>query len=348
MEHPTDYTLFTTEDFIKDTAFRQWVKYPDAVNDAWWQAWLQAHPHKLQQVEEARAFINNLQFKAHIPDQRAITASLSRNLLLIEAAEGQIVPQVKTGAVRKLLWWAAAAAVMVGIVVAGKYFVPGATKMTVVKGYAAGVRRVWLPDSSLVRLNAGAELSYPAEWKPGTNREIWLKGEAFFDIKPSVTGMRAANEFVVHSNNLLIDVLGTSFNVREGAAATTVTLNTGKIKLRFKELPETPLILNPGDFVQYRAASNKIIRKKVNPSLYAVWKEERQHLEKVSLQDIGYYIEDTYNYHVKISSARLAKQQVSGSLSVKDEVSLLETLSFALNLKIEKKGDTLFIQSSNQ
>ncbi|SDG46233.1 FecR family protein [Chitinophaga filiformis] len=348
MEHSKDYTFFTTEDFIKDDAFQRWVKYPDAVNDAWWQAWLKVHPDKQQQVEAARAFISSLQFKARLPDQDAIAASLARNLSMIEAAERQAMPEVKVRAVRKLLWWAAAAAIIVSVVVVGKYFVLRGPEMMTVKGYAAAVRTVWLPDSSLVRLNAGATLSYRADWKPGAKREIWLKGEAFFEIKPSATGMRAANEFVVHSDNLRIDVLGTSFNVREGGASTTVTLNTGKIRLHFKELPETPFILDPGDFVQYQAVSNKIIRKKVNPSLYAVWKEERQYLDKVSLQDIGHYIEDTYSYHVKISNATLAKQRVSGSLSVKDEASLLETLSFALNLKIEKKGDTLFIQSSNQ
>ncbi|MCF6402200.1 FecR domain-containing protein [Chitinophaga filiformis] len=348
MEQPKDYTFFSTEDFVRDDAFLQWVKYPDVVNDAWWQAWLKAHPHKQQQVKEARAFINSLQFTTQLPDQDAIAASLARNLSLIEAAERQPLPEVKVRSFRKQLWWAAAAAIIVGIMVTGRYFMLHEPEMTVIKGYAAGVKTVWLPDSSLVRLNAGAELSYYVDWKPGASREIWLKGEAFFDIRPSATGMRAANEFVVHSNNMLIDVLGTSFNVREGAAATTVTLNSGKIKLRFKDLPETPLILAPGDFVQYRAASNKIIRKKVNPTLYAVWKEERQYLEKVSLQEIGNYIEDTYSYHVKIRDARLARQKVSGSLSVKDEATLLETLSFALNLKIEKKADTLFIQSSNQ
>lgn len=347
MEQPKNYTSYTTNDFIADDAFLKWVKHPDAVSDAWWQAWLAANPHKQQQVEEARAFLSRLQFEEQLPDDDAIAASLARNLALIEAAERPVLLEREVRSVRKLIWWAAAAAIVVGIVITGKYFLLRPPAMTIVKGYAEGVRTVRLPDSSTVRLNAGAQLSFRSDWTAGANREIWLEGEAFFDIKPSPAGVRTANEFVVHSSNALIDVLGTSFNVREGAAATTVTLNTGKIKLSFKDLPETPFILNPGDFVQYRTASNKIIRKKVNATLYAVWKEERQYLEKVTLQEIAYYIEDTYNYHVKISDARLAKQKLSGGLQVKDEASLLETLSFALNLKIEKKADTLFIQNSN-
>jgi len=346
MEQPKDYTLYTTNDFISDDAFLQWVRYPDAVNDAWWQSWIDAHPHKLQEVEEARAFILQLQFTERLPDAATVAASLERNLSLITAADTTLLPERKPRPVIKLFWWAAAAAIITGVVITARHMLLP-LEMIKVEGYADGVRTIWLPDSSKVRLNAGSEISYRSDWKPGANREIWLKGEAFFDIKPSAVGMRVAKEFVVHSGNVLIDVLGTSFNVRENTAFTTVTLNTGKIKLSFKNLQETPLILAPGDFVQYRSKSNKIIRKKVNTALYAVWKEERQYLEKVTLQEVAWYIEDTYNYHVKIDNATLAKQQLSGSLQVKDEASLLETLSFALNLKLEKKADTLFIQSGN-
>ncbi|TWV99239.1 FecR family protein [Chitinophaga pinensis] len=327
MEYSKDYSSYTTNDFIADDAFLQWVRSPDTASDAWWQTWLTAHPHKQQQVDEARAFIIQLQFAEQLPDQDAVNASLAHSLLRIEAAERAAVPEVKQRPVRKLYWWAAAAALIAGIMITVKYLLPASPEMIKISGYAQGVRTVKLPDNSMVRLNAGAALSYRKDWTSATNREIWLQGEAFFDIKPSATAMRAAKGFVVHSGNALIDVLGTSFNVREGGAFTTVTLNTGKIRLSFNDLPDNPFILNPGDFVQYQTTSNKIIRKKVNPALYAVWKEERQYLEKITLQELAWYIEDTYNYRVKITDEQLAAQQLSGSLQVRDETSLLETLS---------------------
>ncbi|MBW8686417.1 FecR family protein [Chitinophaga rhizophila] len=347
MELPKHYDDYTTDDFIKDDAFLHWVHYPDQASDELWQTWLATHPYKRQQVEEARNLIIQLQFKEQLPDESAIEMSLGRNLLLLEAAERTIVPVAKPRSIKRLLWWAAAAAVIAGIIITAGYLLRPAP-ITTIQAYAADVRTVWLPDSSIVRLNAGAEISYHSDWRSGSQREVWLKGEAFFDIKPSSAGIHAPEEFIVHSGNVLIDVLGTSFNVRENKVFTTVTLNTGKIKLRFKDLPETPMVLTPGDFVKYDVTGNKIIRKKVNPALYAVWKENHQHLEKIKLQEIASYIEDTYNYHVKISSRQLAQQELSGSLRVKDEASLLETLAFALSLKIEKEADTLFIRSSNQ
>jgi ferric-dicitrate binding protein FerR (iron transport regulator) len=60
------------------------------------------------------------------------------------------------------------------------------------------------------------------------------------------------------------------------------------------------------------------------------------------------YIEDIYGYQVRISTAELARTKLSGGLRVKDEKLLLETLSFALNVKIERSADTLFIRPKNK
>lgn len=247
------------------------------------------------------------------------------------------------------MWWWAAAAVVTGcIAMAGLRVWQQQPVMIHYTGLADGVRKVWLPDSSVVILNAKAALSFKDNWSNTAAREVWLQGEAFFDIRPQTGGEQTARRFVVHSGKMKIDVLGTSFNVKEGGAFTNVSLNTGKIKIRFDELPETPLFLAPGDFVQYSVKSNKIIKKQVNAELYAVWKEEGRQLDNVSLQEIGTYIQDIYGYQVRINNPELAQQRLSGGLRVKDEASLLETLSFALNLKIEKQKDTLFIQPNSK
>lgn len=340
MEQPTDYEHFDTNDFIADAHFLQWVKFPTATSDAFWNTWIAAHPHKQAQTAAARAFILGLQFKEELPSQLMINASLERNLDRITAWEQQQQPLIiKEKGPRKIWWWAAAAVVVGSMALIGRQLLPAPPAKVAYAGLANGVRTIWLPDSSKVILNANASVSIHANWVANGEREVWLEGEAFFDIKPA-----AAQAFVVHSGNLDIDVLGTTFNVKKDTAFTNVTLNTGKIKVRFNELPEHPLLLAPGDFVQYSAKRNKITKKKVNADLYAVWKEEGSQLQNVTLQEMAGYIEDIYGYQVRISTAELARTKLSGGLRVKDEKLLLETLSFALNVKIERDGDTLFIR----
>jgi len=345
MEQPKDYAHFNTNDFIGDEAFVQWVKFPDAESSAYWKAWLAAHPHKQVAVAEARAFILGLQFKEELPTPLMTAASLERSLQRITALEQQPVT-IKAGRPRRLWWWAAAAVLAGSIAFIARQLlttVPDSGRVQYA-GLANGVRTIWLPDSSRVILNADAAISFQRNWLAGGKREVWLQGEAFFDVRPLTAGLRTANAFVVHSGKLDIDVLGTSFNVKAGSAFTNVTLNTGKIKVLCNELPGRPLVLSPGDFVQYSARQHKIIKKKVNADLYAVWKEERQQLQNVTLQELAMYIQDIYGYHVRISSTELAQTKLSGGLRVKDEKLLLETLSFALNVKITKSADTLFIQ----
>ena len=344
MELPKDYDHYETNDFIADDYFLQWVQFPDAANEAFWQHWMATHPHRRQQVEDARTFITGLQLQEHIPSQSHIEAALQRNLAMLDALEETPLPIIKQRATRRIWWWAAAAAVVGLLALASRQLWWKPAAMVQYAGLADGVRKIKLPDSSEVILNENAAISFRNNWSQSGKREVWLKGEAFFDVKQIHAGANAAQAFIVQSCNMDIDVLGTSFNVKEGQAYTNVTLNTGKIKIRFNEQPEAPLFLDPGDFVQYSVKQNKIIKKKVNADLYAVWKEEGQQLQNVTLQEMAMYIEDIYGYHVQISSRELAQEKLSGGLRVKDEHLLLETLAFALNIQIDKKADTLFIQ----
>ncbi len=73
----------------------------------------------------------------------------------------------------------------------------------------AGMKtKIRLSDGSIIWLNAGSTLKYP-EKLDKARREVYLSGEAYFDIK------QAPNRpFIIHAQKMDIRVLGTSFNVR--------------------------------------------------------------------------------------------------------------------------------------
>jgi len=82
--------------------------------------------------------------------------------------------------------------------------------------------------------------------------------------------------------------------------------------------------------------------------LYSVWKEKKMILDNTSLADIAELIQDTYLYKVQIAEKDLAKQKISGTLILKDEDAMLQTLSLALNIDIIKKDSVLIFQSKNK
>ena len=79
------------------------------------------------------------------------------------------------------------------------------------------ISRLVVPDSSVVVLNANSTIKYEKKWDKNAPRELWLNGEAFFDVKHLDNDHKIENyeRFIVHTNNTTVEVLGTSFDIRE-------------------------------------------------------------------------------------------------------------------------------------
>src|SRR5688500_15876627 len=65
-----------------------------------------------------------------------------------------------------------------------------------------------LPDSTQVWLNVASTLEFPETFRSGV-REVWLVGEAFFDVNHAED-----IPFIIHTGNVTTRVLGTAFNVK--------------------------------------------------------------------------------------------------------------------------------------
>jgi transmembrane sensor len=107
-------------------------------------------------------------------------------------------------------------------------------------GYKASVN---LPDGSKVWLNGDSKITYDGDFK-GNTREIFLSGEAFFDIAKDKT-----RPFIIHTSTINLKVLGTAFNVRtyENDKETEAALVHGSIEITLRNNPDKKIILKPGE-----------------------------------------------------------------------------------------------------
>jgi transmembrane sensor len=107
-----------------------------------------------------------------------------------------------------------------------------------------------LADGSSVTMNADSRLKYPVSFD-GPNREVYLTGEAFFDIQKD-----PEHPFIIHTDKMNIRVLGTSFNVRSypGDAVMETTLLQGSVEVTFPDRPADKIILRPSDKLVIRNA----------------------------------------------------------------------------------------------
>ncbi len=114
------------------------------------------------------------------------------------------------------------------------------------------IKRLLLPDSSIVTLANNSSLFYPERYR-GDSRQVHLKGKAFFNITRN-----PSRPFIVQSDGMNVKVLGTSFEVNnaEHAQEASVTVVTGKVQVNTKD-QEVALLL-PDQQVNWHKQKNTI------------------------------------------------------------------------------------------
>jgi len=122
-------------------------------------------------------------------------------------------------------------------------------KELLIKETPKGVRSVFtLTDGTEIRLNADSRLEYPAHFSDST-REVFLIGEAFFDVSKD-----AAHPFIIHTKDMDIKVLGTTFNVKaySNERLTETTLLNGAITVTLNNLSKKQIYLKPSQKLVFR------------------------------------------------------------------------------------------------
>lgn len=126
-------------------------------------------------------------------------------------------------------------------------------KDLLIKETAKGVRSVFtLADGTEIRLNADSRLEYPANFSDST-RDVFLVGEAFFDVSKD-----KAHPFIIHTKDMDIKVLGTTFNVKayENESLTETTLLNGAITVTLNDLSKKQIFLKPSQKLVLRNLRN--------------------------------------------------------------------------------------------
>ncbi len=207
------------------------------------------------------------------------------------------------------------------------------------------IRSITLPDQTVVTLNGNSSLEYHRNWNRKEDREIWIRGEAFFDVKPA-----PQQRFVVHtSHHINVEVLGTSFNVLDREARMQVVLNTGKVRLSGPaQAVKTPIVMQPGELVEFKTKTGTYQKQQINAAQYASWKNRKLEFHNADLKEVAQVLQETYGLTVTIRDSSLHHQQFSGTVPSASADILLDGLSQLFDLKITRKDATVNIEKNRQ
>lgn len=175
--------------------------------------------------------------------------------------------------------------------------------------------KILLSDGTLVQLNAGSKLTFPAAFS-GKTREVYLSGEAFFEVSknPKIP-------FVVNTDHLNIKVLGTTFNVTayQDEQYTTAVLVEGSVNVAQTGMASKAYILAPGQGCIYSNIDNSSQVRNVDVDDYILWKDGLYNFKNMPLSDLVSRVRKYYNISVQIENEKLASTSVTGKLVFSDD-----------------------------
>jgi len=233
-------------------------------------------------------------------------------------------------------WWLAASVVF--LISVGLYFL---RDPFLYKSYAAEygmIKSVMLEDGSSVTLSANSSIKVLRDFMGHENREVWIKGEAFFEVSKNKNLMK----FIVHTDNFDVEVLGTKFNVNNRRGKTEVMLAEGKVKLMAKD--HDPLIMNPGEQVSLSNTEENFHKQIITTEKMESWRSNKLVFDDTSLAEVAIAIQDYYGVKVIISDSLLATRQFTGTLPNNDLEIVLLALSTSYKFEIERNNEYIILK----
>jgi len=219
-------------------------------------------------------------------------------------------------------WWLIAASVIILVVAAWM-----GSEQLLYKHYVTRYGETMtlvLEDGSRVVLNANSSLKVPRWLNFANQREVWMTGEAFFNIESKLD----RSKFLVHTHNLHVEVLGTRFNVTDRRDATKVVLQEGRVKVTANHKEgEIAMLEKAGDYAEVQVQTPEIITRTVDESLYTTWQEKRLKFKETPLPQVLQTIEDYYGIEIITEDTTLFDRKFSGTLPNNDLDIILQALS---------------------
>jgi ferric-dicitrate binding protein FerR (iron transport regulator) len=244
-------------------------------------------------------------------------------------------------------WWKVAAIIMLPIMVIGlSLFLFDNKKDDVLMPQEYVIfsengqkSQVILPDGTHVCLNSGSEITYTSDFNQ-TNRNIKLKGEAFFDVKKS-----ASYGFTVEVNSIDIQVLGTAFNVSayDEDPDIKVSLERGKVEVRQNKDKQLLAILNPNEQVSVNKTNLSSSITKCDAQIESIWHKNILRLNNVTEEEMFRKLERWYGVNITVQN--LGKPRRYG-FTIKDESlrEMLELINIITPISYRIEGEEVTIK----
>ena len=172
-----------------------------------------------------------------------------------------------------------------------------------------------LSDNTKVYLNSGSILRYPVKFLDNQIREVFLEGEAFFEVSED-----KKNIFRVNSNRINVEVYGTKFNFKNYPEdyVSDVVLVNGSVGISNSE-NKSITKLSPGFKGSVDKENFKVDKVKINTKIYTSWIDGQVIFRGESFNQIIKKLERLYNVTIINNNEEISEELFNASIDTENE-----------------------------
>jgi len=345
-----DYQTYTLTDLMLDEDFIRWVQEQLPADQAFWEKWLRTYPEKRSLVMEARRVLEAVSIRQKYIPAEEVQQETARLLKAIGAAPVRhLTPSITRPFLRRL--WPAAAVIILGLTT-WLFFKRPPLKTVDTPAYAEQISSrhlierinhgdrpdtAYLSDGSWIRIAPNSRIAYSSGFDTAAIREVYLSGEAFFQVAKS-----PHHPFHVITGEVTTVVLGTSFCIRSFEKDTTiqVTVRSGKVSV-------SGIILTPNQRLVYKKAAQIYQRTLLDhPAIVApAITDENMIYEDTPVEQVFAQLSKIYGVSIVYDNDLLRKCTVTADLKGETFYHKLDLICRAISAEYEVIDGQVIIQS---
>lgn len=348
----------TVEDLLKEESFINYCLRKNEQDVHYWERFISENPGAKALIEEAvqeHRLLFSAMAQSDLEDQ---LLNLKTRMAASEEApvvELNRVARSHASFFRRLTAVAALAVITVGLYLYWKIQrTPSSQPGTIQYVCKPGERKSFqFPDGTQVILNAGSEITLNEQYAK-TTREVFLKGEAFFEVQHN-----AAVPFIVHTTSMDVKALGTAFNVKSynNEKRTEAVLIRGLVEVTLKKDNNRKLLLHPDEKVLWAdkgshaaTPSSKTnvsqqgvvqsVRKLDNGSVRELaWVQNDLAFEDEAFEEIAYQLNRWYNVNIQFETDDIRQYHFTATFKKEKIEQVLDILRTSRRFNFRFVGD---------
>lgn len=189
---------------------------------------------------------------------------------------------------------------------------------------------IMLSDGTRVTLNAESKITLPNVFR-SDKREVTLEGEAYFEV-----ARNPDRPFIIHTDNAVVEVLGTTFDVRSYADENVqVVVKEGRVSFESKKKDShSKVFLNAGEMGKLPSPDSEIQKKSVEDlDLFLSWKNGYLKFKNKRMEDVAHDLERRYDIDIAFADESLKDLKITAELKGRTIKHNMDVIATSLNME---------------